>query len=129
MKLQKQEARLGHNIFVLRGSVKNLHRSNEIIRMVKIQGELFDSQQRMVASNMGYAGMIMTPSQLATFSEADLKAQATDLAKISEIQLGVGLNRHMDFQIIFLNPPTEIHGLQAKILSYQRNGESREVER
>jgi len=120
---------LGHNIFVLQGSVKNLHRSDEIIRMVKIQGELFDSQQRLVASNMGYAGMIMANSELSTFSEAELKAQATDLAKISEIQLGAGMNRHMTFQIIFLNPPTEIHGLQAKILSYQKNGEAREVER
>ncbi len=109
-------------LFALQGTLKNLHAKDDLVRAVLLSGALYDKSNRKVSEAKAYAGKILSYRQLSTLSKKELLREQNNRARASEITLGRGFKRQLDFQILFFSPPKNIQKLEAMILTYQLNG-------
>lgn len=108
-------------IFVLQGSIKNFYSSDIKVSGVKVKGTLYNNENVIIAESTVFAGNFLNDNQLETYSQAKMNAFYDFQLGENNINLDLGVNQVIPFQVVFLEIPGKFHKLEAKIENFSTN--------
>ena len=112
---------MNKKIFVLQGSIKNFYPSGIKISSVKVKGTLYNNQDIVIAESTVFAGNFLNEKQLKTYNEAKMNSFYGFQFGQNNVNLDLGVNQVIPFQVVFLQIPGKFHKLEAKIENFSKN--------
>jgi predicted Zn finger-like uncharacterized protein len=108
-------------IFVLQGAIKNFYPSDIKVSSVKVKGTLYNNEDVIIAESTVFAGNFLNNKQLETYSQAKMNAFYDFQFGENNVNLDLGVNQMIPFQVVFLQISGKFHKLEAKIESFSKN--------
>ena len=92
------------------------------ISSIRLKGLAFDDDQKILESQVVYAGVVLSHQELSEWSVSRIREQYKERYGRNEINRNLREGEELPFQVVFFEAGELFSKASAQIISYQRDG-------
>ncbi|MGA1491575.1 MAG: hypothetical protein ACO39B_06715 [bacterium] len=109
-------------IHVMTGTVRSNFSDSSNISSIRLKGLAFDDDQKILESQVVYAGVVLSHQELSEWSVSRIREQYKERYGRNEINRNLREGEELPFQVVFFEAGELFSKASAQIISYQRDG-------
>ena len=109
-------------IHVMTGTVRSNFSDFSNISSIRLKGLAFDDDQKILESQVVYAGVVLSHQELSEWSVSRIREQYKERYGRNEINRNLREGEELPFQVVFFEAGELFSKASAQIISYQRDG-------
>jgi hypothetical protein len=109
-------------IHVMTGTVRSNFSDFSNISSIRLKGLAFDDDQKILESQVVYAGVVLSHQELSQWSVSRIREQYKERYGRNEINRNLREGEELPFQVVFFEAGELFSKASAQIISYQRDG-------
>ena len=109
-------------IHVMTGTVRSNFSDSSNISSIRLKGLAFDDDQKILESQVVYAGVVLSHQELSEWSVSRIRDQYKERYGRNEINRNLREGEELPFQVVFFEAGELFSKASAQIISYQRDG-------
>jgi hypothetical protein len=109
-------------IHVMTGTVRSNFSDSSNISSIRLKGIAFDDDQKILESQVVYAGVVLSHQELSEWSVSRIREQYKERYGRNEINRNLREGEELPFQVVFFEAGELFSKASAQIISYQRDG-------
>ena len=109
-------------IHVMTGTVRSNFSDSSNISSIRLKGLAFDDDQKILESQVVYAGVVLSHQELSEWSVSRIREQYKERYGRNEINRNLREGEELPFQGVFFEAGELFSKASAQIISYQRDG-------
>ena len=109
-------------IHVMTGTVRSNFPDSSNISSIRLKGLAFDDDQKILESQVVYAGVVLSHQELSEWSVSRIREQYKERYGRNEINRNLREGEELPFQVVFFEAGELFSKASAQIISYQRDG-------
>ena len=109
-------------IHVMTGTVRSNFSDFSNISSIRLKGLAFDDDQKILESQVVYAGVVLSHQELIQWSVSRIREQYKERYGRNEINRNLREGEELPFQVVFFEAGELFSKASAQIISYQRDG-------
>ena len=109
-------------IHAMTGTVRSNFSDFSNISSIRLKGLAFDDDQKILESQVVYAGVVLSHQELSEWSVSRIREQYKERYGRNEINRNLREGEELPFQVVFFEAGELFSKASAQIISYQRDG-------
>ena len=109
-------------IYVMTGTIRSNFPDSAELSSIRLKGLAFDESQKVLESEVVYAGVLLSRQELSDWSVSRIKDEYKERYGRNELNRNLREGEELPFQVVFFEAGELFRKASAQIISYQREG-------